>query len=141
MACFEHPHIIKYFGSGTMPLKNGGSAFFLVVKRLGGGVLSNRIHTSGPRAAMSGGQAAQGISWAARKMTYVDILRYAEQLASALHYMHSGAAAKGRIILHRDLKPDNLGFTEDGVFTLFDFGLTTSIPLLVCQKAGAPLCM
>eukprot|EP01035_Chromulina_nebulosa_P020600 gene20600-26709_t len=29
------------------------------------------------------------------------------------------------MILHRDLKPDNVGFTMDGKLKLFNFGLAT----------------
>ena len=126
LAAIDHPHIIKFFGSGLMPLKNGGTAFFLVVKRLSGGILSEKI---GPRASPTGGQGAQGTAWSSRKLTYVDVLYYAEQLATALLYLHSGGAFEDRCVLHRDLKPDNVGFTEDGIITIFDFGLTTSIPL------------
>ncbi|KAL7571488.1 hypothetical protein ACA910_020909 [Epithemia clementina (nom. ined.)] len=39
------------------------------------------------------------------------------QIAQAIEYLH----AKG--IVYRDLKPDNIGFDENGVVKLFDFGL------------------
>lgn len=57
----------------------------------------------------------------------MDVLRYAEGLANALHYIHH-VAVPDAIVIHRDLKPDNIGFGEDGVLKLFDFGLCTRIP-------------
>jgi len=43
-------------------------------------------------------------------------------LAKALSYCHKDAIA-GNMILHRDLKPDNIGFTLDGTLKIMDFGL------------------
>ena len=48
----------------------------------------------------------------------------AVQLASALAYCHDEAFA-GYRVLHRDVKPPNIGFKPDGQLVLFDFGLAT----------------
>ena len=47
--------------------------------------------------------------------------RYFHHLISGLSHMHS----KG--VYHRDLKPDNIGWTADGVLKLFDFGLASCV--------------
>mmetsp|Transcript_17174 Transcript_17174/g.41691 ORF Transcript_17174/g.41691 Transcript_17174/m.41691 type:complete len:675 (+) Transcript_17174:87-2111(+) len=44
------------------------------------------------------------------------------QLADAVSFIHS----KG--ILHRDLKPDNIGFDSDGVLKVFDFDVSRRVP-------------
>lgn len=49
-------------------------------------------------------------------------MKYAMQLASALHYLHSNR------IVFRDLKPHNIGFTADNKVKLFDFGLCRELP-------------
>ncbi len=48
-----------------------------------------------------------------------DILRWADQLADALVYMH----AQNPPILHRDIKPSNMKVTPNGLLKLVDFGL------------------
>jgi serine/threonine protein kinase len=48
-------------------------------------------------------------------------LRVAYSIADAMEYLH------GLRIIFRDLKPDNLGFTRDGVVKLFDFGLAKEL--------------
>ncbi|KAG7363593.1 serine/threonine protein kinase [Nitzschia inconspicua] len=57
-----------------------------------------------------------------RKKLWVERLCAAHGLASALAHLHS------KIILHRDLKVDNIGFDIRGDVKLFDFGLARELP-------------
>jgi serine/threonine protein kinase len=49
--------------------------------------------------------------------TWYERLSASRDIANAIYYLHSHS------IVYRDLKPDNLGFDDDGTLKLFDFGL------------------
>ena len=70
----------------------------LVVEYMAGGTLASRL-TQGP-------------------MPLEEIVRLGITIADALAYMH------GHGVLHRDVKPGNIGMTGDGAVKLLDFGLT-----------------
>lgn len=53
----------------------------------------------------------------AGKLTPEDTVRVASQVLQALRFAHSNG------ILHRDIKPQNIMFKEDGVAVLADFGI------------------
>jgi serine/threonine protein kinase len=48
-----------------------------------------------------------------------EVLAWAERLLDALHYLH----AQNPPVIHRDIKPQNLKLTPEGVLYLLDFGL------------------
>lgn len=106
----EHPHIVKLLGSGRHPRR------FLILELLDGGSLS---HSLGLRAGSNN-------RITKRKFTYLETLQLARSLASALDYLHDKWQSSIHVI-HRDLKPDNIGFTADGKLKLFDFGLCACV--------------
>src|SRR5262245_10387428 len=76
---------------------DGGSVVFTVMPYMAGGSLADRI----ARGAQPGTEVASAVA----------------QAASALDYAHR------RGIVHRDVKPDNVLFDEDGHALLTDFGI------------------
>jgi serine/threonine-protein kinase len=67
------------------------------------------------------GQSLQEIQaqTADRRLRESQVLGYAVQLCGVLTYLHS----QSPLILHRDIKPDNIRLTPDGLIKLVDFGL------------------
>ncbi|CAM9636717.1 unnamed protein product, partial [Hapterophycus canaliculatus] len=51
------------------------------------------------------------------------LLKCARQLAAALRHLHE-EAIPGRMVVHRDVKPDNIGFSAEGDLKLLDLGLS-----------------
>jgi len=110
----DHPNIVKVKGSGTKPRR------FIVLEYLGGGSLNTLLDKTEQNSGIT--------NKLFKKPTfpYLELLRKARSIAAAFHYCHSQIHADA-MVLHRDLKPDNVGFTGDGELKLFDFGLSTCV--------------
>lgn len=106
----RHPHIVRFLGSGHQPRR------FLVLELLDGGSLS---HALGVRVDKD------QRSWR-KYFSFLDALRLARAMADGLDYLHSRWHESVSVV-HRDLKPDNIGFTSDGNIKIFDFGLCSVI--------------
>lgn len=65
---------------------------------------------------------------------YEELLRQGLQLAEALQYMHNDAMP-GKLVVHRDLKPDNIGFDAQGNLKLIDLGLGRVVSKSTDDKA------
>jgi len=64
-------------------------------------------------------------------------LQVAIDLAGVLAYCHGGGTIPGVGVMHRDLKPDNIGFSAtDGRLVLFDFGLAKLVPRMEGTVSG-----
>ena len=55
------------------------------------------------------------------KLTEAEARKYTKQITLAIHHCHRFK------VVHRDLKPDNLIFTESMDIKLIDFGLSNMI--------------
>ena len=70
---------------------------FIVEEYLGGGTLTQRLAASRPAP--------------------LETIDLGLTLAGVLQYLHAGG------VVHCDIKPSNIGFTQDGVVKVLDFGL------------------
>jgi serine/threonine protein kinase len=110
--------------------------YFLILERLEE-TLSQRIHcwkrlSSCPTTARQWG----GKNSSALPHYYLEKLRIARDIASALTYVHE------QRLIFRDLKPDNVGLTADGRAKLIDFGLCRELPKTSsneCSRGKEPL--
>jgi len=96
LIALEHPHICSIQDYGEVE-----GVPFAVVAFLSGGDLRAKIDQAGGRLKLE------------------DVCRWLPQIASALDFMHQ----KGMV--HRDIKPDNILFDEQGNVLLSDFGIAT----------------
>lgn len=114
LARFNHPNIVRLLGAGRQPRR------FIVLEYLGGGSLNSVL---GEREKKTG--IAQKF-FKKSTFTYNTLLTMAKDIADAFHYLHNNVH-EGCTVIHRDIKPDNIGFTADGEVKLFDFGLCTCV--------------
>lgn len=112
LSVLSHAHIIGYYGCGKFDDTGDGTQKpFLILERLKRGTLANILSTT---------------KFSNTVLARSSILEIGRTLASALHYLHY-EFDKDTMIIHRDVKPDNIGFTEAGVLKLMDFGLSIHV--------------
>ncbi|CAN0396804.1 unnamed protein product [Pylaiella littoralis] len=108
-----HPNIAHAFGSGFYLLEEKPTPF-LVLELLEGGSLAEAIERSRRE---SDADSAEGWS------DPMSRLPVALELADALQFLHRDAIPCG-FILHRDIKPTNIGLSAEGHVKVFDLGLS-----------------
>lgn len=95
LSSLKHPNIVAYKGSFM-----DGNNLYIAMEYVDGGDLNDKI-----------------LSNFGKKMSVNEILGIFSQLVLALQYIHS------KHVLHRDLKPQNVFLTKNGVVKLGDFGV------------------
>jgi len=115
LANLSHPNIIMLHGQGIVPLPTGALVYFLVLEHMGGGTLSTHLYSQ------SKGRGR------GEPLPLPRALEVGRGIACAMAYLHDEAFTQ-YLILHRDLKPDNIGFAADGTVKVLDFGLSRSLP-------------
>jgi eukaryotic-like serine/threonine-protein kinase len=108
-AALSHPNICTLYDYGDIDGRR-----YIVLELLAGGSLEDRLPTGRP-------------------LSDPDAARIAQELASALAYAH----AQG--VVHRDVKPANVLFDEDGRAKLTDFGIARLTDASTLTEAGTIL--
>eukprot|EP00597_Dinobryon_sp_UTEXLB2267_P008479 CAMPEP_0170088298 /NCGR_PEP_ID=MMETSP0019_2-20121128/22585_1 /TAXON_ID=98059 /ORGANISM="Dinobryon sp., Strain UTEXLB2267" /LENGTH=414 /DNA_ID=CAMNT_0010306427 /DNA_START=114 /DNA_END=1358 /DNA_ORIENTATION=+ len=119
LARLKHPNIVGIIGAGDDPRK------FIVLEYLGGGTLSQLIHPEKGTDMMSSIRSLYQ-SKTTSLLSIANVVFIAKEIAKALIYLHTAFDAEAMVI-HRDLKPDNIAFTEDGQLKVIDFGLMACV--------------
>ena len=107
VARLEHPHIVPLYD-----FWRGPEGAFLVMRFLRGGNLRERLVEQGP-------------------MATDDAVRLVHQLALALDAAHRHG------VIHRDVKPENVLFDDDGNGYLTDFGIARDLAAEVVREMGS----
>ena len=113
MRTLDHPNVIKMLDAFETAMD------FVVVMEFAQGVLNDVLERDAT-------------------LPESEVRRIAEQLISALHYLHSNR------VIHRDLKPQNILIGSDGCVKVCDFGFARSMSkssLVMTSIKGTPLYM
>ena len=120
LARLRHPNLLRCHGCGAAA---GGRPF--CVLDLLEGTVSEILNTA------ACGTNPRDKRRVDRKWPVLERLRLCCELAGALAYLHD-AALPNFSVVHRDVKPDNVGITGSRRLKLFDLGLVAFVP-----KGGA----
>lgn len=123
LSSLEHPNIVKLRATASVDLCSKN--YFIILDRLYGTVRDQIKEWKKRRNRNSVGKLLRYIS-VSEKETPLDMfqerLRVAFDISSALRYLHANN------LIHRDVKPENVGFDVRGDPKIFDFGLAVEIP-------------
>jgi len=104
-ASLSHPNIVNVFDVGE---DNG--TYFIVMEYVEGADLKDMIHKG--------------------RLSLLDSVRIAEQIASGLEHAHS------QNLIHRDIKPHNILVTAGGQVKVTDFGIARAVSSATLTQTG-----
>jgi serine/threonine protein kinase len=95
-ASISHPNVVKVFSAGS-----DQDHYFMAMELVGGGSLDEMIHLEG-------------------KLSEKKVLNLGSELVQGMNAAHAAG------LIHRDIKPGNILFSEEGTSKIVDFGLARS---------------
>ncbi|HIO96568.1 MAG TPA: serine/threonine protein kinase [Leucothrix sp.] len=93
VASLDHPNIVSIYDIGVVE----DSIFYMTMEYISAGTLKEKLLT--------------------KQFSYEEALKILEDIAEGLSYAH------GKSYIHRDIKPGNILFRDDGSAVLTDFGI------------------
>lgn len=116
----HHHHIVQLLGAGC----TSHGVRFVVLERLDGGTLTQRLGYN------TRIRDRRRRFWRRKQFSFIEVLSIARAIADAMTYCHEEAISGG-VLLHRDLKPDNIGrFCDTNLVPLDHMSLTNSPQVL-----------
>mmetsp|Transcript_1891 Transcript_1891/g.1977 ORF Transcript_1891/g.1977 Transcript_1891/m.1977 type:complete len:415 (+) Transcript_1891:242-1486(+) len=113
----DHPNIIRVIGCGSLPRK------FIILERMQSTLSRTMDESKETKSILA---IPRYLSPSQASSEFLNTLYIARDIASAMSYLHDTLHPEIALI-HRDLKPDNIGHNRDGVLKIFDFGLSTCV--------------
>lgn len=145
LARLSHPNILAVHAwspNGVDAFENGRhDAFFLVLGKLHTTLTDKVAHWRRQQARGHGWTLLRSKQERSEKLqSFHERIHVIDELMEAVVYLHS------QHILHRDLKPDNIGFDAAGILKVFDFdvarllpkGVDDSATFLLTRRVGSP---
>jgi len=120
LSTLDHPHIMKLTGISVNDFNENS---FLIMERLGS-FLEDKFDTWSITESNLSKMRKRFFDPTGKKKKNLILqkLLVAYNVSSSMAYLHNFR------IMHRDLKPDNIGFNMRGQLQLFDFGLAKKLP-------------
>jgi len=113
VATFRHPNIVQVY---DFELDVGGNLYYMVMEFVDGPSLKARL---------------QEMTQEGQRLPLEEAVRVVVAIANALDYAHQHG------MVHRDVKPANILFTQDGQVVLTDFGIARMINTTTLTASGA----
>ena len=130
LASLNHPNVIKLHaipegGIQTNISRGTEGCFFLIIDKIDITLRQKLYRWKDQSEDVAGflARISRDPTSTKRKSIFSTRLEVVQQLSSVLAYLHS------KSIIYRDFKPDNIGFDENGVLKLFDFGTAKELKL------------
>jgi len=119
MSRMKHKHILRCIGTsmcGVIPER-----MFVALQ-----MLHSTLHDALPPPPLPDGSSTLARLAALKRWSLARALKLGLDLAIAIRYLHD-ECFKNYYLLHRDIKPKNLGLMGDGRLVVFDFGISKLI--------------
>jgi len=119
LSALDHPNIIKLYGYNERALFSPD--YFIILERLDytlGDLMVEWKKNNGKKN-FSALMSIKNRKF--MKSSLDNVIKIVSSISSAIWYLHK------RRVLHRDIKPDNIGFDNSGELKIFDFGLSTEL--------------
>ncbi len=132
MSRLEHPNIVPIYDVGEAEERP-----FLVMKWMKGGTLGQRLYPTldKPKKDLDKDKPEQRNLEKGKPLPFAEALQILTTVGEALHYAH-----RKHNIIHRDIKPDNILFDDEGLVYMADFGVAQvgNVRDLLANTTGTP---